>query len=328
MTFFIWLLLTLPHDRLVCDLWIAEPPTQAALIQTCGTDALGEYRIDVLENGIGICSRPGGDLLFVADWCNLYYPLDHYRLRIVEPDYQDLIGCTVKTLTAEQPSARVIREQCPEAVDYEVRAGGTRQVKPEADPVCKPPSTPQPASIATSHELYLLAGKLIWYGYAQAACPGGLSGVDPETFAATPCGMDGARAQMIAWQNSLDDAILKAAREWNVPAEMLKELIERETQYWSWTGVDGEHGLIQITDDGAAVVLHVYEKGYYQMPPNAQYQARAAWLASLDCYYCSPRQTIEKAARDMSKYAQSLAAYYCMYGSWENALAKWNINYQ
>src|SRR6185369_2392658 len=124
-----------------------------------------------------------------------------------------------------------------------------------------------PASIGTQDDLYLLAGKLIWYGYAHGQCPNGESGVTLPNFAATGCGMDGARPQMIAWQNSLDDAIIQSSSAWNVPAAILKKLIASETQFWSWTGVDGEHGLTQITDDGAALVMHFYQPGYYKLSP-------------------------------------------------------------
>jgi hypothetical protein len=140
--------------------------------------------------------------------------------------------------------------------------------------------------------------------------------------------MEEARDDVITWQNALDEAILKASAEWNVPPMTLKTIIERETQFWPWTGTDGEHGLIQITDAGADVVLHVYERGYYQLRPEQRAQARAAWLASLNCHGCGPVQWLDKARADMPKYAQALAAYYCITGNWPDALALWNIKYK
>jgi hypothetical protein len=133
---------------------------------------------------------------------------------------------------------------------------------------------------------------------------------------------------MIAWQNSMDTEILKAAAKWNVPAPMLKQMIENETQFWSWTGSPQEHGLIQATDYAAHAVLHVYERGYYSLTPTQRASARAAWLNQLDCQACDPKQTIEHAKQNMSRYAQTLAAYYCMYGSWNEALRAWNVKYQ
>lgn len=324
MIFFVWLLLTLPTDRVICDIWTREL-TRAALVQACGTDDLSAYRVDVYEAGIRICEGPGADVLFIADVCTLHKKMDAYRLRIVKPGDQTLLPCSVLTPTNTQPAPDQVRAQCPDVTTYEIRNGGTKTVTPAPPPVCKPPQVTQPDSIATSKDLHLLAGKILWYGYARANCPGGLSGVDPETFAATACGMDGARAEMIAWQNQLDAAILEAAAEWNVPAGTLKTLIEAETQFWAWTGTDGEHGLIQITDAGAGVVMHMYQPGYYRLTPQRQFETRAVWLRSLDCEICTPKQTLQKAAEDMSRYAQALAAYYCMYGNWNAALRAWNV---
>lgn len=323
---YIWLLLTIPQDRLVCELWTRNFPSQPALVQACGTDALDKYRLDVMRDGVGVCSIPAASLFWVLEDCHLNGTLDQYRLRIIQPNYQEAIGCSVTTLTADQPTAYEIARQCPDAHNYVIRFGGSRQPDPVAGS-CKPPSVQQPASIATSENYHLLAGKLIWYGLARAQCPNGFSGVDPVTFAATACGMDGARPQMLAWQNALDQSILSAAREWNVPADLLKRIIAHESQFWVWTGVDGEHGLAQITDAGAQLVLHIYEAGYYALTPTQQTQARAAWLNSLDCRGCTPLQTIEKAKADMPKYAQALAAYYCTFGSWDAAVGKWNIKH-
>jgi len=327
MTLYIWWLFTIPTDRLVCELWTRNVPTQAEIVQSCGTADLGPYTLQVTRGGVTVCTIPAPSLPWFMQDCTLSGRMDDYRLRVVEPMYQTLI-CSVSTPTQDAPTADEIAAQCPGAAKYEIRFSGTRQADPKPDTVCMPPPTPRPDTIATSKDLHLLAGKLIWYGRARSNCPGGLAGVDPETFAATACGMDGARADVIAWQNSLDDAILQASAAWNVPPMTLKNIIERETQYWPWTGSLGEHGMIQITDDGAHIVLHVYEKGYYQLRPEQRAQARAAWLASLDCYYCSPEQAIQKARESMSKYAQALAAYYCTYQNWPAALTAWNVKYK
>lgn len=325
MILYLWFLLTVPQDRLACSLWVSQPPTNAAIIQACGAIDLAAYRLDVQSAGVVICSRRADVIRDVIGECVLSSPLDHYHLNIVEENYQTTI-CAVETEERIEPTREEVTRQCPEATEYVIRYAGTKQVSAAA-PVCKPPSVAQPASITTREDYYLLAGKLIWFGLAKANCAGGYSGVDPETFAATPCGMDGARAEMLAWQNGLDEAIIASSRTWNVPAALLKRIIADETQFWSWTGEDGEHGLIQITDAGAAVVLHVYLAGYYRMNPREQYEARQLWLRQLDCVNCSPLAAYDHAKRVMDLYAQSLAAYYCMFGSWDSAVRVWNVKH-
>lgn len=327
MILYLWLLLTIPADRVVCSMWVDQLPSQVQTIEACGTADLTPYRLDVQYNGTTICSKPAAEMGNILNECAIG-SLDDYRLVIIQPKYQEAI-CTVTTSANREPNEQEIYSQCPDApANYQLRFTGTREDQPKVTTICKPPPITQPATIATSETYHLLAGKLIWFGIAKAECEGGYSGVDAATFAATPCGMAGARDEMIAWQNSLDADILAAAREQNVPAPLLKDIIARETQFWTWTGVDGEHGLIQITDDGAAVVLHVYQPGYYKLTPRAQLEARSAWLRQLDCLYCTPQEGIIHARRAMPLYAQALAAYYCMFGSWDEAVRAWNVEHK
>lgn len=329
MTLYIWFLLTLPSDRSICSLWVNQPPTQTALVQACGTEQFAaSYRVDVLYVGKVICSMPIESLGNIAVECALTGRLDQYRMNIVEPNYQTLI-CSVSTEANIKPNVSDVKTQCPQAPkNYELRIAGTQAVKPKDEPTCLPPAITQPSSIATTEDYYLLAGKLIWYGYAKSNCAGGLAGVNPVTFAALPCGMDGARAKMIDWQNSMDAEIISAASMWNVPAALLKQMIADETQFWTWTGVNDEHGLIQITEDGAGVVLHFFDDNYYHLNPKQQHSARIAWLQQLDCLYCTPLEAIDHARQVMPLYAQALAAYYCMFGSWDAALRAWNVKHR
>lgn len=329
---YLWLILTLPQNRTVCELWTRELPTQQALVQACGTDALGNYALFATQGGVGVCYQPAASLSTVRQECNLLAPLDSYRFRIVEEGYQTSL-CTVSTLTNSAPDWMTITRDCPDAMKYtpatvEIRAWGTRQPDPEPDAVCMPPPPPQPATIATTNDYHILAGKLIWYGLAKGNCPGGYSGLDPVTLAALPCGIAGARAQVYEWQNGLDPYILESSRIWNIPPQLLKQLIADETQFWTWTGVDGEHGMIQITDAGAAVVQHIYYPGYYKLTDAQKWEVRAVWLRKLDCIRCTPVQAYEHAKSVMNYYAQALAAYYCMYGpGWDAALRAWNVRH-
>jgi hypothetical protein len=334
MLLFIWWLLTLPQDKLICNLWISQIPTPQALVQACGTDLIGEYRLDVLYHGQLVCTKPGAALRTIQQECNLG-ELSQYQIRIVKPNHQELLPCSVTMTTDATPSAEEIHRQCPNieysntrSSTYELRFAGTRTDEPDEYTICKPPPVEQPVVIATSENYHLLAGKLIWWDLAKSNCPDGYSGVNPETYAATPCGMDGARAAMLDWQNGLDDSIIRAAREWHVPAALLKEIIARETQYWPWTGEDGEHGMIQITEDGAELVLFQYLPGYTRLTPGQRYEARLLWLRQLDCEPCTPQMAYDHAKQVMNLYAQSLAAYYCTYGNWDAAMRAWNINHE
>jgi hypothetical protein len=322
MLLYLWLILTIPQDRVVCSLWISKMPTTAALVQTCGTDNISPYRLDVKYNDVTVCTQPAQNLFTIMADCALSGTLGDYRFVVVEPNYQTSL-CAVSTTTNTKPTNAEIDKQCPaHPSSFIVEFWGTRKATETTQ--CKPPAPTQPASIATSHELHLLAGKLIWYGYIKPNCP---QGVYSAPLTPTPCALDASRSAVYDWQNSMDAEILQAANEWNVPALTLKQMIENESQFWGWTNSPEEHGLIQATDYAAFAVLHVYERGYYALTPSQRASARAAWLAQLDCPGCDPKKTIEHAKRNMSRYAQTLAAYYCMYGSWPDALRAWNIKY-
>lgn len=322
---YIWAILTIPQDRLLCTLW-TRAVTQPAIVQACGEIDLTPYTARVTLDGVNVCNLPAASLPWAAHDCNLPRRLDDYRLAVVEPNYQETL-CVVETTSPDTPSADLLRASCKKLPSaYVTRLWSTRQPTP-APVSCKPPAITQPASIATSETYHHLAAKLIWFGLAPSACKQGEAGVDPLTWSVAPCALDGARIEMIRWQNSLDAAILSAAQTWNVPAATLKNLIASETQFWPWTGVTGEHGLAQITDDGAAVVMHFYYPGYYQLETKAQAEARAEWLRPLNCNYCTPQQAMQRARETMPKTAQALAAYYCMYGSWDAALKAWNIKH-
>lgn len=125
------------------------------------------------------------------------------------------------------------------------------------------PLLEQPASasdLATTRTYFFLAGGLIRSRYVDArTCPGG--GL-AENGTANTCGMDMAREQMIAWENRYDQQILTAARNYDVPARLLKALIARETQFWPVSGTPYELGLGRITVNGADLLMN-WNLGYY-----------------------------------------------------------------
>jgi hypothetical protein len=310
----------MPQDRLICSLWISQPPSQEQLVQSCGTANLNPYRLDVSYNGTAICSKPASQLPTIKSDC-LLTDLSAYRLNIIEPNYTRAI-CAVSTLTAVEPTRSEIESQCPEAlkVNYQVKPWGTK--KQESSSLsCKPPLVQQPASITTGENYHLLAAKLIWYGYAKADCPNGalISPTSP-----TPCGLSAARPAILEWQNGMDSQILETATKYNIPARAMKEIIARETQFWSWTGINGEHGIFQITEDGADLVLRMSLPGYDRMKENVKRDYRIAWLKQLDCETCTPKQAYDHAKRNMDLFGEALAAYWCTYGTWDDAIRAWN----
>jgi len=338
----IFYLITTPYDHATCSLWTETAPTSTQVIEACGEIDLAAHRLQVvnLATRVPLCDLEAGQIYSITEACTLQGRLDGYRLDIYRPDYERLL-CSVETPYAS-PTDAEIAEQCGDGALQRYLAGNARlqfvrekEIAPETPNLenCEPPMPTtgggllnQPknaAELASKKNYYLLAGKLIWFGYATPECDG-LSGVDVETGAATPCGMESARTEMESWQNQLDDAIYQAALAEHVPARLLKELIARESQFWGWTGANDEAGLVQITDAGADLVLRYTLEGYHQESNARRAELRAAWLDELRCHYCTPDETMQHAAAMMPRYAQALAAYYCQEGSWEAAASEWN----
>ncbi len=103
-------------------------------------------------------------------------------------------------------------------------------------PVDGPPAWLRTPSIAeelySTNEYFLLAGLLIKQGLVDAKeCPNG--GLE-ENGAATPCGMDLAR--LLTFRNgkktSLTRRLSGVANESGVPAQMMKNIFSRESQFW------------------------------------------------------------------------------------------------
>ena len=101
-----------------------------------------------------------------------------------------------------------------------------------------------------------LAAKLISARVVDASsCENG--GLLLDSYGANPCGLDLARTEVIAWQNRFDGIILEVAKETGVPAQMLKRLFARESQFWPavFSDSDLDIGLGQLTENGADTTL-------------------------------------------------------------------------
>jgi len=108
--------------------------------------------------------------------------------------------------------------------------------------------------LASSETLYYLAGQLIQSGQVNAEdCPNG--GLESAGIA-NACGIEKSRPAVTAWQNQFDAQILQVAREMEIPAQLMKSVFARESQFWP--GIFRsfrEAGLGQLTENGADTVL-------------------------------------------------------------------------
>ncbi len=99
-----------------------------------------------------------------------------------------------------------------------------------------------------------LAAKLITAGVVDASkCENG--GLLSDSYGANACGLEVAHTDVVDWQNRFDELILEVAKDTGVPAQMLKRLFARESQFWPALFQDSDIGLGQLTEDGADTTL-------------------------------------------------------------------------
>ncbi|MFL7869843.1 MAG: hypothetical protein AB8I58_13505 [Anaerolineales bacterium] len=125
-------------------------------------------------------------------------------------------------------------------------------------PVGGPPAwltTPKRAEdLNTAIPYSYLAANLILAGVVDANnCDN--HGLLPDSYGATTCGLEAAHSEVVGWQNRFDSLILEVAQETSVPAQMLKKLFARESQFWPALFQDSDIGLGQLTEDGADTTL-------------------------------------------------------------------------
>jgi hypothetical protein len=119
-----------------------------------------------------------------------------------------------------------------------------------------------PEALESSISYYYLAGMLIRNGVVNAdACPrGGLS----DAITANACGVQAALPEVITWQNQFNEAILSAAQKTGVPAQLMKNIFSRESQFWPGIYRNySEAGLGQLTENGADTIL-LWNVNFYQ----------------------------------------------------------------
>jgi len=197
-------------------------------------------------------------------------------------------------------------------------------------PVGGPPAwltTPEePEGLASNIPYAYLAGHLILQGAVDVGnctddglLPGG---------AASPCGVEAARSAVQEWQNRFDEMIFKTAQDTGIPAQLIKNLFSRESQFWPGilTSIP-EVGLGQLTDNGADTALlwnpafyeqfcplvlldSVCRKGYPQLNASDQATLRGALVRSADafCADCPLGLDLWQADFSVSVFAETLEA--------------------
>ncbi|MBE3068383.1 MAG: hypothetical protein IMZ73_13310 [Chloroflexi bacterium] len=124
-------------------------------------------------------------------------------------------------------------------------------------------STPLRAEdLATNIPYEYLAANLIKQGVADtSSCTdGGLL----DNGLVSPCGLETARNAVDDWQNRFDGLIFSAAQGTGIPAQVLKNIFSRESQFWPGLTIGHpEAGLGQMTNGGADTTL-LWNRPFYE----------------------------------------------------------------
>jgi hypothetical protein len=189
-------------------------------------------------------------------------------------------------------------------------------------------STPgNPDGLQSDVSYLYLAGNLIQQGAVnvEACADGGLT----ADGTASPCGAEAASVAVLEWQNRFDTLIFDVARKSEVPAQLLKNLFSRESQFWP--GIYNERddvGLGQLTEHGADTTLMwnpaFYKEfcplvlgrslcesvGYTNLSKSDQALLRGALLQSVNatCEDCPLGIDLERADYSVEIFARTLLA--------------------
>ncbi|HEY3311579.1 MAG TPA: hypothetical protein VGK00_08075 [Anaerolineales bacterium] len=172
-----------------------------------------------------------------------------------------------------------------------------------------------------------LAANLISRGVTDvSSCPG--LGLNPDG-SANACGLKAASSDVRKWQNRFDELIFSVAKEGDVPAQLLKNLFSRESQFWPGVFRDGKDvGLGQMTEGGADTALlwnpSFYDqfcplvlneglckaKGFASLSAGQQALLRGALVGSVDarCADCPLGLDLSRADFSVGIFAHTLLA--------------------
>jgi hypothetical protein len=126
----------------------------------------------------------------------------------------------------------------------------------------------RPEQIYSKIALNFLAGMLIRNKAVDASgCQnGGISA--QNAYVANACGLRVALPAVLEWQNRFNQVILNVAKETGVPAQLMKNIFSRESQFWPGIFANAaEAGLGQLTVSGADTLLMWNTNFYNQFCP-------------------------------------------------------------
>ncbi len=197
-------------------------------------------------------------------------------------------------------------------------------------PVGGPPlwlsSPDHPDGLISSRPYYYLAGSLISQGMVNVdKCPdGGLESAE----IANQCGLETAREMINEWQNQFNTEIIRISDETGVPAQLMKNIFSRESQFWpGFSATYDEAGLGHLSDLGADTVLlwnpsffsqfcplvldtTVCQRGFGNLDIAEQEMLRGALVQKVNaaCPDCPQGIDLRQANFSISIFARSLLA--------------------
>jgi hypothetical protein len=197
-------------------------------------------------------------------------------------------------------------------------------------PIDGPPAwlrSPQLAEqLETDRDYYLLAGMLIKQGLVDVSGCGDL-GLESNG-AATACGMQAAQPIVLDWQNQFNAEIIQVANQSGVPAQLMKNVFARESQFWPgiYSRVS-EGGLGHLSSQGADAVLlwnpsfysqfcplvlteEVCQRGFGNLDIKQQEMLRGALVQQVNaaCPNCPVGVDLAQANFSISLFARSILA--------------------
>ncbi len=178
--------------------------------------------------------------------------------------------------------------------------------------------------LQSSVSYYYLAAQLIRNGLVDAShCPGG--GFSTNT-TANECGVETAAPVMTEWQNRFNSEILNVSQDTGVPAQLMKNIFSRESQFWP--GIYDtleEAGLGQMTVKGADTVLlwnptffqqfcplvldqSFCAQGFRKLEPQYQSMLRGALVTHVNatCLNCPVGINLTQANFSINVFAETL----------------------